>query len=115
MNRKDIFDAANAVGEASNDLLHHITEQENNQMEMKSGRPYSIIMLTEEEQLYQEELLRLAKAVANETTCLIKQVKIIAIEAENPEDQKRVVTAATETGLAISQLIATTKVYTYTS
>jgi len=82
-------------------------------MELKSGRPCSIIVLTEQEQLYQKELLRLAKAVANETTNLIKQVKVIVTEADDPDDQRKVVMAATETGLAISQFIATTKVFKF--
>lgn len=58
-----------------------------------------------------DQLLSLAKAVANATAGLVVKAKNLATQPNlDPEAQQRVIAAATQTGLCTSQLVACTKV-----
>ncbi|KAA3678723.1 talin [Paragonimus westermani] len=104
--RKAIIEAASRVGEASNDLLRHVM-QEGGDEEFE----VNALSLTEEERLYRDQLLSLAKAVANTTASLVVKAKNLATQSSlDPEAQQRVIAAATQTGLCTSQLVACTKV-----
>ncbi|KAF6769781.1 hypothetical protein AHF37_12191 [Paragonimus kellicotti] len=104
--RKAIIEAASRVGEASNDLLRHVMhEGGDEEFEVNA------LSLTEEERLYRDQLLSLAKAVANTTASLVVKAKNLATQSSlDPEAQQRVIAAATQTGLCTSQLVACTKV-----
>ncbi|KAF5405196.1 FERM central domain protein [Paragonimus heterotremus] len=104
--RKAIIEAASRVGEASNDLLRHVMH-EGGEEEFE----VNALSLTEEERLYRDHLLSLAKAVANTTASLVVKAKNLATQSSlDPEAQQRVIAAATQTGLCTSQLVACTKV-----
>ncbi|TGZ65701.1 hypothetical protein CRM22_005745 [Opisthorchis felineus] len=105
--RKAIIDAASRVGEASNDLLRHVMHEGDGEEDFEA----SSLMLTEEERLYKDQLLSLAKAVANTTASLVVKAKNLATQTSlDPEAQQHVIAAATQTGLCTSQLVACTKV-----
>ncbi|VDN17468.1 unnamed protein product, partial [Dibothriocephalus latus] len=104
--RKAILEAANRVGEASNDFLRCVT-QDGEEQTLESGQR----SFAEEERAYQDELLGLAKEVANATAGLVVKAKHLATQTNlDPEHQQDVVYAATQTGLCTSQLVACTKV-----
>ena len=58
----------------------------------------------------QDTLLSLAKAVANATAALVLKAKTVASTTDNPAQQNRVISSATQCALATSQLVACTKV-----
>lgn len=59
----------------------------------------------------QDQLLGLAKAVANATAGLVVKAKVLASQiTSDPEAQQRVIASVTQTGLCTSQLVACTKV-----
>ncbi|CAH8439283.1 unnamed protein product [Dicrocoelium dendriticum] len=104
--RKAIIEAASRVGEASNDLLCHVMHGAGDE-----DQDSTLLVLTEEERLFKDQLLGLAKAVANTTAGLVVKAKNLATQpALDPEAQQRVIAAATQTGLCTSQLVACTKV-----
>ncbi|CAL8103548.1 unnamed protein product [Calicophoron daubneyi] len=104
--RKAIIEAASRVGEASNDLLRHVMHEGPDET-IEPG----LLVHTEDERAYQDELLSLAKAVANATAGLVVKAKNLATQSMlDPEAQQRVIAAATQTGLCTSQLVACTKV-----
>ncbi|TPP61971.1 Talin [Fasciola gigantica] len=106
--RKAIIEAASRVGEASNDLLRHVMNESGDDVLESTTH---LQLLTEEERLYQDHLLSLAKAVANATAGLVVKAKNLATQPNlDPEAQQRVIAAATQTGLCTSQLVACTKV-----
>ncbi|CAG5116694.1 unnamed protein product, partial [Candidula unifasciata] len=57
-----------------------------------------------------ETLLALAKAVANATASLVLKAKSVASTTDEPIQQDRVISSATQCALATSQLVACTKV-----
>ncbi|VDO80478.1 unnamed protein product [Schistosoma curassoni] len=58
-----------------------------------------------------DQLLGLAKAVANATAGLVVKAKVLASQiTSDPEAQQRVIASVTQTGLCTSQLVACTKV-----
>ncbi|KAA0200427.1 Talin [Fasciolopsis buskii] len=106
--RKAIIEAASRVGEASNDLLRHVMNEGADDILESTTH---LQLLTEEERQYQDQLLSLAKAVANATAGLVVKAKNLATQPNlDPEAQQRVIAAATQTGLCTSQLVACTKV-----
>lgn len=57
-----------------------------------------------------DTLLSLAKAVANATAALVLKAKTVASKTENPAQQNKVISSATQCALATSQLVACSKV-----
>ncbi|VDN98923.1 unnamed protein product [Rodentolepis nana] len=109
--RKAILEAANRVGEASNDFLRYVMQDS----EVTDGE----IVPEEDEGVYQadqlaifqDKLLELAKEVANSTAVLVVKAKNLATQTNlDSEHQQMVVMNATQTGLCTSQLVACTKV-----
>uniref|UniRef100_A0A5K3F0Y5 FERM domain-containing protein n=1 Tax=Mesocestoides corti TaxID=53468 RepID=A0A5K3F0Y5_MESCO len=109
--RKAILEAANRVGEASNDFLRYVM-QDDEALTVEVGVEDGIgLDLAKEERLYQDELLGLAKEVANATAVLVVRAKHLATQTNlDPDHQQRVIVSATQTGLCTSQLVACTKV-----
>ncbi|CDS39815.1 talin [Echinococcus multilocularis] len=109
--RKAILEAANRVGEASNDFLRYVLQDtevlEGEIVPEVDERAYQADLLA----LYQDKLLELAKEVANSTAVLVVKAKNLATQTSLDLDhQQLVVMAATNTGLCTSQLVACTKV-----
>ncbi|VDQ04076.1 unnamed protein product [Trichobilharzia regenti] len=105
--RKAIIEAASRVGAASNDLLRHVMHGGDDDELFNSN----YLILTDEERIYQDQLLGLAKAVANATAGLVVKAKVLASQiTADPEAQQRVIASVTQTGLCTSQLVACTKV-----
>ncbi|KAL7064228.1 hypothetical protein AAHC03_04719 [Spirometra sp. Aus1] len=109
--RKAILEAANRVGEASNDFLRCVIQDGEEQTVETYDKGTGQRSFAEEERAYQDELLGLAKEVANATAGLVVKAKHLATQTNlDPEHQQDVVFAATQTGLCTSQLVACTKV-----
>ncbi|VDL91083.1 unnamed protein product [Schistocephalus solidus] len=109
--RKAILEAANRVGEASNDFLRFVIQDGEEQAMATDDTGTGLRSFAEEERAYQDELLGLAKEVANATAGLVVKAKHLATQTNlDPEHQQDVVFAATQTGLCTSQLVACTKV-----
>ncbi|VDK38281.1 unnamed protein product [Taenia asiatica] len=109
--RKAILEAANRVGEASNDFLRYVLQDaevvEGEIVPEVDERAYQVDLLA----LYQDKLLELAKEVANSTAVLVVKAKNLATQTNlDPDHQQLVVISATNTGLCTSQLVACTKV-----
>ncbi|KAK4473924.1 hypothetical protein MN116_003248 [Schistosoma mekongi] len=105
--RKAIIEAASRVGAASNDLLRHVMHGGDDDDLFNTN----YLILTDEERIYQDQLLGLAKAVANATAGLVVKAKVLASQiTSDPEAQQRVIASVTQTGLCTSQLVACTKV-----
>ncbi|KAL5104483.1 Talin-1 [Taenia crassiceps] len=109
--RKAILEAANRVGEASNDFLRYVLQDtevvEGEIVSEVDERTYQADPLA----LYQDKLLELAKEVANSTAVLVVKAKNLATQTNlDPDHQQLVVMSATNTGLCTSQLVACTKV-----
>ncbi|XP_018648608.1 putative talin 2 [Schistosoma mansoni] len=86
---QNLLSAARHVADAFTDLL-------------QSARPLA---------MGQDQLLGLAKAVANATAGLVVKAKVLASQiTSDPEAQQRVIASVTQTGLCTSQLVACTKV-----
>ncbi|CAH8451419.1 unnamed protein product [Schistosoma bovis] len=106
--RKAIIEAASRVGAASNDLLRHVMHGGDDDDDLFNT---NYLILTDEERIYQDQLLGLAKAVANATAGLVVKAKVLASQiTSDPEAQQRVIASVTQTGLCTSQLVACTKV-----
>ncbi|CAH8450100.1 unnamed protein product [Schistosoma turkestanicum] len=107
--RKAIIEAASRVGAASNDLLRHVMHGGDDVDDDLFNTNY--LILTDEERIYQDQLLGFAKAVANATAGLVVKAKVLASQiTSDPEAQQRVISSVTQTGLCTSQLVACTKV-----
>ncbi|XP_075218972.1 talin_middle and talin-RS domain-containing protein rhea isoform X1 [Lycorma delicatula] len=89
--RQNLLNAASRVGEASQRVLTEIGEED------------------EEARELQDILLGLAKAVANTTAALVLKAKSVA-STMPPEQQNKVIVAATQCALSTSQLVACAKV-----
>lgn len=89
--RQNLLNAASRVGEASQRVLTEIGEDD------------------EESRELQDTLLGLAKAVANTTAALVLKAKSVA-STMPPEQQNKVIVAATQCALSTSQLVACAKV-----
>ncbi|KAM3178827.1 hypothetical protein ACTXT7_001784 [Hymenolepis weldensis] len=132
--RKAILEAANRVGEASNDFLRYVMQDsevtEGEIVPEEDERVYqadqlaifkvsSVVVCTVESNklsnslrvLSLDKLLELAKEVANSTAVLVVKAKNLATQTNlDPDHQQMVVMSATQTGLCTSQLVACTKV-----
>ncbi|VDM32021.1 unnamed protein product [Hydatigera taeniaeformis] len=119
--RKAILEAANRVGEASNDFLRHVLQDteviEGEIIPEVDERAYQVrswslsYLKADPLALYQDKLLELAKEVANSTAVLVVKAKNLATQTNlDPDHQQLVVMSATNTGLCTSQLVACTKV-----
>ena len=86
------MNAASEVGEASHHVLYAIGEE------------------TEESKDLHDNLLALAKLVANLTAVLVQKARNIASACETPHDQNKVIACATQCALSTSELVACAKV-----
>lgn len=89
--RQNLLNAASRVGEASHRVLTEIGEENYESRDL------------------QDTLLGLAKAVANTTAALVLKAKSIA-STMPPDQQNKVIVAATQCALSTSQLVACAKV-----
>mgnify|MGYP001793432158 CR=1 FL=1 len=63
-----------------------------------------------QDQAYTDQLMDLAKAVANATANLVLKAKAVSSQTKDEALQNKVITTATQCALATSQLVSCTKV-----
>ncbi|XP_012946700.1 talin-2, partial [Aplysia californica] len=85
--RQNLLAAAGRIGEASQEVMNEVGET-----------------AQDLDKIFQDTLLSLAKAVANATASLVLQAKTVANTAQDPVQQDRVISSATQCALATSQL-----------
>ena len=91
--RQQLLTTATRVGEAAGNL-----------------KGASGIATSSNDKVYQDNLLTLAKSVANATAQLVLRAKAVATKTQNDQSQNAVIQSATQCALATSQLVAVTKV-----